>query len=287
MNHPDEMAEKPETSADKLGERLRASFEDLQRTSDQQRPVEDLHSLLLRISHHLDYETSERKSIYYRLQAIEGLTKKAIESQTKDGASREKFGFTPYLVAICVGLAATLAWQAYGDAYKQIIATRAPELGWSPEAKQMIASWILQLGWTKPRAGQENTAVRSSVPETSQSASIAQAAPEAVAPKAPAGTASIDLQKVQEMDAAIAAVRQTLEQQLGAVRQTIEQLATGQNQIAREIAGVLASDQEILDKIPASPAPRPNAAPAHKPTPSPWSREPMPPYGGPYGPPYQ
>jgi hypothetical protein len=287
MNHPDEMAAKPETSADKLGERLRASFEDLQRTSDQQRPVEDLHSLLLRISHHLDYETSERKSIYYRLQAIEGLTKKAIESQTKSGTSREKFGFAPYLVAICVGLAATLAWQAYGEAYKQIIVTRAPELGWSPEAKQMIASWIQQLGWTKPRASQENTAIRPSVPETPQLASITPAAPEAVAPKAPAANASIDRQNVQEVEADIAAVRQTMEQQRAAVRQTIEQLAAGQNQMAREIAGVLASDQEILDKIPASPAPRPTAAPARKPTPPPWSREPMPPYGAPYGPPYQ
>jgi len=292
MTRPDEMAAKPETSAEKLGEQLRASFEDLQRLSAQPRPVEDLHSLLLRISHHLDYETSERKTIYYRLQAIESLTKKAVESQMKGRASLEsqmkgrasRESLAPYLVAICIGLAATLAWLSFGEAYKQIIATRAPELGWSPEAKQMIASWIQQLGWTKPSASQEkNTAVRSSVTETPQSASIAPAAPETVEPKAPA-TASIDPEQVRQLEADIAGVRQTVEQQLAAVRQTVEQLASGQGQMAREIAGVLAYDQEILEKIPTPPAPPPTAAPGRKPTPTPppRSRRPMSPYGPPY-----
>jgi hypothetical protein len=42
-------------------------------------------------------------------------------------------GFARYMLAICIGVAATLAWQSYSQATKQIIATRAPELGWSPE----------------------------------------------------------------------------------------------------------------------------------------------------------
>jgi hypothetical protein len=62
-----------------------------------------------------------------------------------------------FLVAICVGVAAILAWQSYGEAAKQIIATKAPELGWSPQTKQMIASAIQQVGWTTP-AGPEPTA---------------------------------------------------------------------------------------------------------------------------------
>src|SRR5215470_13081309 len=61
-------------------------------------------------------------------------------------------GFVRYLVAVLIGVAATLAWQSYGDAAKQVIATSAPELGWSPEVKQMIAKWMQQLGWTKPPA---------------------------------------------------------------------------------------------------------------------------------------
>jgi hypothetical protein len=283
MNRPDEMAAKPETPAEKLGDQLRASFKDLQRPGDELRPVEDLHSLLLRISHHLDYETSERKTIYYRLQEITLLARKAVEGQVKGRASRGSI--VPYLVAICIGVAATLAWQSYGMAYRQIIATKAPDLGWSPESKQMIASWIQQLGWTKRQTGQETT-VQSSVPETPQSAPIAQAAPEAVSPKAPT-TASIDPQQVRQLEADIAAVQQTVEQQLAAVRQTVQQLSAGQDQVAHEITALQTSNQEILDKIPAPPPPRPTAALAHKPTPPTWSRGPMPPYGSPYGPPYQ
>jgi hypothetical protein len=53
---------------------------------------------------------------------------------------RARRAFTRYLLAIGIGVAATLAWQSYGETTKQIIARRAQQLGWSPEAKQMIAS---------------------------------------------------------------------------------------------------------------------------------------------------
>jgi hypothetical protein len=79
-------------------------------------------------------------------------------------------GIACYMIAMCLGVAATLAWQSYGQATKQIIATRAPELGWSPEAKKTIASWIDRLGWTKPPAGTEIVTARPSVPETAQAA---------------------------------------------------------------------------------------------------------------------
>jgi len=40
-----------------------------------------------------------------------------------------------FLIAICVGVAATLAWQSYGDAARQIIANSYPQLAWlAPEA---------------------------------------------------------------------------------------------------------------------------------------------------------
>ena len=228
-----------------------ASREDLQRTSDQRRPVEDLHNLLLRISHHLDYETSERSTIYYRLLAIDGQTKTII-SQTKRRALR---AFASYLVAICIGVAGTLAWQSYGEATKQIIATRAPELGWSPEATQMIASWVQQLGWTKPLVDPEITAVRPSVPEP-QASPIAQNALESVVPKSPVA-ASLDPEQVQQITGS-----------LTVLRQTVEQLAAGQDQMAREITRLHAADLEILQRIPAPP-PHPPTAPARKPIPMP------------------
>src|SRR5215467_7395319 len=124
MNPADEMPAKIEapgsTSAPadfglKLDEH--ASLSEPGRASDDRRPVEDLRSLLLRISHHLDYETSERSTIYYRLLGIDAQTKR-IENQTKRRALR---ALARYLIAICIGVAGVLAWQSYGDATKQFV----------------------------------------------------------------------------------------------------------------------------------------------------------------------
>jgi len=42
---------------------------------------------------------------------------------------------TRVLFTFCVGVGATLAWQSYGDAARQIIANSYPQLGWlAPEA---------------------------------------------------------------------------------------------------------------------------------------------------------
>jgi hypothetical protein len=103
-------------------------------------------------------------------------------------------------LAICVGIAAAFAWQSYGDAIKQITA-RAPELGWSAQAKQMIASWTLS--WTKPLGGPEKIT------------------PEAVAPKAPPAPS---LEPAQ--------VRQSLP----ALREPTGQIAADQHQASGEIA---------------------------------------------------
>ena len=170
MSPTDEMAAKPDAAGfgGEPDQQLRTILENLQRVGqrspvEEDEPVErdDLHP---GFTSRLDQEASERKAIYDRLVAI--------ENEMKRRGSR---GFGRYLVAICIGVAATLAWQSYGDAAKQIIATRAPELGWSPDAKQMIASWTL--GWTKPPAGSEKQALP-----------VAQ-----IAPSAP----SIDAEKVQ------------------------------------------------------------------------------------------
>jgi len=231
MNPADETAAKIEPterqlagvvpgSIDKLDEQLRVSVEALLHPSPPPKPVEEVDDLLLAISRHIDDEASERKAIRNRLLAIESAMERL--------ASR---GFR-YLVAICIGVAAILAWQSYGEAAKQIIATRAPELGWSPEAKQMIASWVQQLGWTKPPVVE------------SKAAPVARN----VAPKAPA-TPFIDPEQVQQMA-----------RDLAALRQTVEQLAAGQDQMvhetAREMARLESSLVNILLKIPEPPPQR-------------------------------
>ncbi len=123
---------------DMLEDQLRAIVKEV---SLQPRIVEDLSSsedVQTLLSRHLDEEASERRAIYFRLQAIESAVKR-----------RPSLGIVRYLVAMGVGVAATLGWQSYGETTKHLSATNAPELGWSPETKQMITSWVQQLGWTK------------------------------------------------------------------------------------------------------------------------------------------
>lgn len=165
--------------------------------------------------------------------------KRAPESQTKGQAS-----FVRYLVAICIGVIATLAWQSYGEATKQTPATTASELGWSPESN--LARWVQQLGWTKQPADRETAAVWLAAPETSQPPPVAQVV-----------TESLD----------DAAQRQLIAVSLATLRQTVEQIAAGQDKMASEI-NRLAADVEMLSKIPAH-SPQPRVASARKPMPTP------------------
>jgi hypothetical protein len=230
MNSAEEMAAKLGAvgSDENSGQQLHTILQNLGRVA----PQDESHSGFIP---RLDLGVLERKVLDDRLGAI--------ENQTKKRSSR---GFTRYLLAICIGAAAILAWQSYGEAAKQMFAANAPELGWSPESKQMIANWVEQLGWTKPLA---TSAVRPSALETPQAAPVAQTVPENVTPKAPAAP-SIDPEQVHRMA-----------MDLTAVRQTVEQLAASQDQIVREIARLKAADEEILAKVtPAPPPPPPIAA---------------------------
>ena len=163
-------------------------------------------------------------------------------------------GFARYMLAICIGVAATLAWQSYGQAAKQIIATTAPGLGWSPEAKQTIASWVEQLGWTKPLAGAEISTAQPSVPETTQTATVA--------PDKVAKAASLDPQQVQQIALDVAALRQS-----------VEQVAASQTKMATQINNLLVTATDIFLEFPTPP--QPAAALSHKPIPAaPPSRAP-------------
>ena len=242
MNPADEMAAKPDAAGfgGEPDQQLRTILENLERVNpvEEDEPVER-DDLRPGLTSRLDLEASERKAIHDRLVAMENQTKK-----------RRSRGFTRYLVAVLIGVAATFAWQSYGDAGKQVIATKAPELGWSPEARKMITSWV-PVGWTKPPAGSEKQVVP-----------VAQTAPQNVAPKAPT-TASLDPEQLQQIT-----------QSLTTLRETVEQLAAGQDQMTRVIGRLETAVTELIMKIP-EPPPQPPAAPARKPTPvSPPSRAP-------------
>jgi hypothetical protein len=209
-------------------------------------------------------------------------------------ARRARQTFTRYLIAICIGVAATLAWQSYGDVVKQTVAIKAPELGWSPEVQQLIAASLQQLGWTKaaeqsgapPTAAQETAQVTAPPAAVAQQAPVAQAAPEP-AVSAPPAAPSPTLEQVQQIAS-----------DLTALKQAVQLLASNQDQMAQDLGKVQATDQEVLNKVSAAnkaaatnaannkaaaskvpaPAPQSAAMPTHKhPSASRTSALPMPP----------
>src|SRR4029077_15884124 len=87
----------------RLDEQFRVVFKDFQSSSPQLKPGEDWHEVMVGIGRHLHNESLALQTIYDRLLAI--------ENQTKKRSSR---GLTRYLLAFCVGAAATVAWLSYG-----------------------------------------------------------------------------------------------------------------------------------------------------------------------------
>jgi hypothetical protein len=82
-----------------------------------------------------------------------------------------------FMITFCMGVAATLAWQSYGDA-----------------AREMIASSSPQLGWLAPRV-----------------TPVAQTAPNMIAPAATTAP-SPDRQQLNAMSIGLAALRQGVDQ---------------------------------------------------------------------------
>jgi hypothetical protein len=159
-----------------------------------------------------------------------------------------------FLVAACIGVAATLACQSYGGAAKQMIANLAPQLSWLSLPPPAM----------NPRSGRESAieqpsppAVQASAPQaaSAQAGAVASMASETATSTAPTAGPSRELRQQLE----------TMEQDLAAVRQSVEQLAAGQEQMARDIAKLHTAGQDIHRRTALPPA----ATTAHKPIPPP------------------
>lgn len=122
-------------------------------------------------------------------------------------SSSSRGGFSRYVVAIGIGVGATLAWQAYGDT-----------------AREMIAGTYPQLGWLSPRAASAQTAL------TATASSVR----------------STD-QQLQEVAASLAAMRQRIDQislQVAASQDQMTRDITAKVQAAeRDILDKIASAQ--------------------------------------------
>jgi small-conductance mechanosensitive channel len=133
---------------------------------------------------------------------------------------RASGGFTRVVIAFCIGISATLAWQSYGDAVREIIASRYP-----------------QFAWLAPHA---------------------PAAPPASAATVPP-VVSADPQELKTMSLGLAAVRQRVDQLTASQDQTIRDLTMKLQAAKQEILDRMSmlSPQSAtpLARKPAPPAP--------------------------------
>jgi hypothetical protein len=106
-----------------------------------------------------------------------------------------------FLVAFCLGVAATLAWQSYGDTARQIIANSYPQVRWlAPQAKP-----------------------------------VAQSAPNMIVLAAPA-TPSFDQQQLTAMSLDLGAVRRSIDRIAAGQEQIREQITHSTDQIATSVS---------------------------------------------------
>ena len=128
------------------------------------------------------------------------------------------------LIAFCVGIVATLAWQSYGDAARQTIADSYP-----------------QLAWLAPQAA------------------VAQAAPDTIARDDPP-----DHQELKAISLDLAAVREKVDQLAASQQQIAREFTAKLQEIEREILDKVSINQQPQATVPARrPAsPPPQAVPA-------------------------
>ena len=126
-----------------------------------------------------------------------------------------------FVSAASIGVAATLAWQAYGDGAKRLIATHiVPQLGWSSLAAAMSQpSGVPSIAPDQVGAG----AAHLVAPEAA-SVEAAAANTRAASENTSTATRSAELQQLE-----------TMAHDLAAMRQRIEELAANQAQMSREL----------------------------------------------------
>ena len=139
-----------------------------------------------------------------------------------------------FLITVCIGVAATLAWLSYGSAARQMIANLHPLLGWLTPP-------------TEP---------------------VAQSAPDMIALAAPAAP-SFDQQQLNTMSLDLDAVRQSIDRIVASQEQmahNVDQLTAAQQQMTREIIKLQVIEQQIRRKS-SEPPPRTASTSAPRPVP--------------------
>ena len=164
--------------------------------------------------------------------------------------------FSSLPIAFCIGVAATLAWQSYGDTAREMIANAHPQLGWlAPQGEPVTQNAPVAVAVAAPAAPafdqQQLKAI--AIDLEAMRRSIDRIAPGIVAGQ-------------EQMARSIDRIATTQEQ----LTRTVDQLTASQEQAMREITKLQAVEQYILYK---SSEPPPRSAPAAARNPVPRSSQ--------------
>ena len=157
--------------------------------------------------------------------------------------------FTGFLITLCIGVAATLGWQSYGDAAREMIASSYPQLGWvAPQPASALSDQqqLNAMSLDAARQSIDRIAADIAASQEQMARSIDKIAPSVVAIREQI-TRSIDR---------IAASQEE-------IARSVNRLTTGQEQMTREITKLQQISQFALYKGSEPPA----TPPAHKPVP--------------------
>jgi len=168
-----------------------------------------------------------------------------------------------FLITFCIGVAATLAWQSYGDAARKMVANSYPQLGWLAPQTEPVAqnapNVIALAASATPSPDQlqlnamslDLDTVRQSIDRIANNMATSQE------------------QITRSVDRIAARVAASQEQ----LTRSVDQLAVSQAWMTREITKLEEIEQSIRyrNSEPLPPSPRPASVSAPKPVPRPAS----------------
>jgi hypothetical protein len=176
---------------------------------------------------------------------------------------RSSLALARFLITLCIGVAATVAWQSYGDTARAMIANSFPQLGWLAPQAELVAQGapdaITLAAPAIPSPDQQHSNV--TLPDLD---TVRQSIDQITS-----NMASNQEQITRSIDRIAARVAASQEQ----LTRSVDQLAVSQEWLTREITKLEEIEQSIRyrnsDTLP--PSPRPASAPAPKPVTRPAS----------------
>lgn len=187
-------------------------------------------------------------------------------------AARARSGRKVIFLAVCAGVAATMAWHGYGDQAKQRLSSLLPQFVADAPAPTQSANAAEPQGVTSQVAASQPASDAPAPAPTQETGNAASATPAPVAPT-PATPAAEPPPTQATLPPDVTQSLESMAQEIASLKQTVEQLRAGQQQLGNDVAKISEqATRRTLAEQPPKPASR--QQPRHPSTPAVASRAP-------------